>query len=98
MVSPYDVSANYDDIVRRYPHRRARLAQIDTLVDFAIALPKLILLPAEEIFLACFFLIYETVLLQSDRELIFRRGKDAAMVDVIRKAIEQALREASEEQ
>ena len=47
MLSPYEVSANYQDIVRRYPHRRARLAQIDTLVDFAIALPTLILLPAE---------------------------------------------------
>lgn len=46
ILSPYEVSANYQDILRRYPHRRARLGQIDTLIDFAIALPTLILLPA----------------------------------------------------
>lgn len=47
IVSPYEIAPNYQDIIRRYPHRRARLAQIDTLIDFAIALPALILLPSE---------------------------------------------------
>ena len=54
------------------------------------------LISAEEIFLACFLMIFEGVLTQEDLQEVLRNINDGLIVGHIRKEIEKGLKELGE--
>jgi hypothetical protein len=85
--SPYEHAPNFLAIIAKYPSKKAqaRLAKIEIIIDFALTLPSLMLVPAEELYLACFLMIFEGALDQGDLEMVIREMHDGAIVDQIRR-------------
>lgn len=91
--SPYECGANCLAIASKYSNRRARLAKIEIIIDFALTLPSLILIPPEQLFLACFLMIFEGVLDKADLQLVMRDVKNGSIVGQIKREIERGLSE-----
>jgi hypothetical protein len=59
-VSPYEHHDKWSSLVAKYPVKKAqsRLAKVEIIIDFALTLPSLMLLPSEGLYLACFLMVF----------------------------------------
>jgi hypothetical protein len=39
------MAPNFSQVIAKYPYRKARLAKLEIIIDFALALPCLMLVP-----------------------------------------------------
>jgi hypothetical protein len=94
-VSPYEHHHKWSAFVAKYPVKKvqSRLAKVEIIIDFALTLPALMLLPSEELYLACFLMVFDGALEQSDLDMIMRSMHDGAVVSQIRREIEMRLAE-----
>lgn len=94
-VSPYDYHHKWSAVVARFPVKKvqARLAKVEIIIDFALTLPLLMLLPSEELYLACFLMIFDGALERRDLDTIMRSMDDGAAVGQIRREVEMRLGE-----
>lgn len=59
-MSPYEQHHRWSALAAKYPVKKAlaRLAKVEIIIDFALTLPSLMLLPSEELYLACFLMVF----------------------------------------
>jgi hypothetical protein len=85
--SPYEHPAHFLAILAKYPSKKtqARLAKIEIIIDFALTLPSLLLISPENLYLACFLMIFESVLSECDMEMVMRCMHDGSIVRQVKR-------------